>query len=71
MSDIKLTKAQREWLENIEQGALSISPLYPPHVKLVAKGLVIDEPPGKFGFVYSTISSAGREWLAANPRRKK
>ena len=70
MSDIKLTKAQRDWLEKIEHGALSISPLYPPHVKLVANGLIVDEPPGKFGFVYSTISSAGRAWLAEHPRKQ-
>lgn len=70
MSDIKLTKAQREWLEK-----LALSPQWTPfrHAPstIVADRyhLAREECPTN-GRNY-TITPAGRAWLAANPRRTK
>lgn len=65
MSDIKLTKAQREWLEHLATEDCWASSSYQPAVRLHALGLL----GRKFGDIYS-ITPAGRAWLAANPRRK-
>ena len=75
MSDIKLTKAQRLFLEALAD------PLTPDHEReahvdysptnaLHVKGLVDRRAVSMYRGRY-TITSAGRAWLAAHPRRKK
>lgn len=67
MSDIKLTKAQREWLELLDEDPRTCAPSYRPHIALVKLGLAQTQ---RVPWFYSAITSVGRAWLAANPRRK-
>jgi hypothetical protein len=75
VSDVKLTKAQREWLERLAHPVLQDHEReahvdYAPTTFLHAKGLVdrhaVSMYRGRF-----LINDAGRAWLAAHPRRAK
>jgi hypothetical protein len=68
MNDIKLTKAQREWLESLAENPRTCATTYRPHIALVKLGLAQTQ---RAPWLYSAITPAGRAWLAANPRRKK
>jgi hypothetical protein len=75
MTDIKLTKAQREHLEYVARspnGQRMCSFLYRPHMALVKLGFASEStPPHAIGQTLTAITPAGREWLAANSRRKE
>lgn len=75
MTDIKLTKAQWEWLEIINENVCNTRicvARYQPHVKLCRLGFAEERSAkSRYGYVNSAITPAGRAWLAANPRRRK
>jgi len=72
VSNIKLTKAQREWLGLIDVGMRRCLIRYRPHVALCMHGLATNEEQVcRSRFASSAITPAGRAWLAANQRRKK
>lgn len=63
-----LTNAQVTWLELLAKGPRTCAPTYRPHIALVKFGLAQTQ---RAPWLYAAITPAGREWLAANPRRKK
>lgn len=74
MSDIKLTKAQREWLELVARapnGRRMCDASYRPHIALVSLGLAAaDSPKYTPRGTVTVITAAGREWLARHMRKK-
>lgn len=66
---IKLTKAQREWLESLEACEQEATPGYAPLARLYHIGFATAKDVGLFRREY-TITPAGREWLAAHTRKK-
>jgi hypothetical protein len=65
---IKLTEAQREWLESLEARKQEATPDYAPLAKLHAIGFAASKAIGTYRRRY-TITPAGREWLATHTRK--
>lgn len=72
MTAIKLTKAQRKWLEELAEckDELTCVPTYPAHRKLVEHGFAQERIGKLFGFAFATITPAGREWLDQHQRKQ-